>query len=594
MKWFYGMYGNVSTKNKIILSEKVNLYYNRIFEYNTNNYEEEGLYYTEFFNSNSAKSEKIGDIIILGNMHLDYVPAEIRNGKDDKKTDFYYVYVLYMKYGSKFVEYLYGKFAFIIIDKRCNNIVLIRDQFGLEQLFYTQINDCFIFANNIFLLDNFYKGNEILTEYINKFIQYNGICNFNETPYANVFRVDMAHLITYSSSSGEINDNRYWNLVDIESDNTIKFEIAKVKFKEILNSSVTEKIKNKESLGIMLSGGLDSTVIYSIVYNKDIITYSAIFDKATSCDERYFINQTLKKLPCKISKYVISDDAGFFAGFPDSYFYTSEPHLNMINKQLSENLFDAAQEDNSKYILDGFLADHILSGNIIYILDKLKKIKNYASIFKEVESYAAINNESLRGVIKHDLIKAKTNDYFVPAIDDNITDINREVLSGAKKHTGKEILVQILSTIARNFGDLELAPRYGIEVLHPYVDRKLIEFLYSLPGNFIMRNGIPKYLVKEAFKLDIPEEIIDRVNKTQHVELSHKGIEENWGSIYECLKEGIITELRCIDFDKEKWNDLLNRFRSGEEFDDKLLIYITLEMWLSLITKKFGSIKFIN
>lgn len=177
MKWFYGMYGNFSTKNKIILSEKVNSYYNRIFEYNTNNYEEEGLYYTEFFNSNSTKSEKFGDIIILGNMSLDYVPDEIRKGGDNRKTDFYYVYVLYMKYGSKFAEYLYGKFAFVIIDKKCNTVALIRDQFGLEQLFYAQVNGCFIFANNIFLLDNFYNGNEILTEYINKFIQYNGICN---------------------------------------------------------------------------------------------------------------------------------------------------------------------------------------------------------------------------------------------------------------------------------------------------------------------------------------------------------------------------------------------------------------------------------
>lgn len=594
MKWFYGVYGNVTIDNKINISEKVNSYYNRVFEFKTNNYEEEGLYYTEFLSSDSTKSEKFGDIIILGNMDLDYVPAEISNGRNDSKTDFYYVYSLYMKYGSKFVEYLYGRFAFVVIDKRCNKVVLIRDQFGLEQLFYTQINGCFIFANNIFLLDNYYNGNEILTDYVNKFIKYNGICNFIETPYANVYRVDMAHLLTYYPNSKKINNKRYWNLAKIKSDKTIKFDLAKAKCREILNCSITEKIKNKESLGIMLSGGLDSTVIYSIVFNNDIITYSAVFDKITSCDERYFIDQTLKKIPCKESKYVISDDAGFFAGFPHSYFYTSEPHLNILNKKLSENLFDAAQEDKRKYILDGFLADHILSGNIIHNLDKLKKITNYASLFKEVESYAEIVNKSIWDVIMHDLLKAKINHHFVPNIDDNITYINQEVFNGANKYTGKEMLVQILSTLARNFGDLELAPRYGIEVLHPYVDRKFIEFLYSLPGDFIMRSGIPKYLLKESFKLEIPEEIINRVNKTQHVELTHKGIEENWGTIYESLKEGIITELRCIDFDKEKWNDLLNKFRSGEEFGDKLLIYITLEIWFDLIMEKYGSIKFIN
>lgn len=91
------------------------------------------------------------------------------------------------------------------------------------------------------------------------------------------------------------------------------------------------------------------------------------------------------------------------------------------------------------------------------------------------------------------------------------------------------MIVQIRSSIARNFADFELAPRYGLECIHPFVDIELVKALYDIPGQYKCSYGVNKEILRKVSRNRLPQKIVERVVKTNHTELSQKGLRDNWG-----------------------------------------------------------------
>ncbi|BCJ98344.1 asparagine synthase-related protein [Anaerocolumna chitinilytica] len=592
MKWFFSYFSLNNIKYKLDISSKLESYYEKKSNGITNIYYNDKFYYTEFLTNNSKKIniDEEEDIIIIGDIELDNIEEILQKEQIEEKSETTILKILYKKYGDKFLDYLYGRFSFLIIDNNKNEIKLIRDQFGLKQLFYYINNEGIALSNNLFLLNDFYNETRISKRYLSNFLQYNGICDFEETPYENIYRVRMSELITYNYLNKNLQKLIYWNL---ENSNPGKYEFNMLdEFKNLLYQSTYTMIRDIDKTSLALSGGVDSSVLFSILAPKKIVAYSAVFDEVKSCDERKYIEKLAEmyKVDDKI-KYVYSDQSGLLEGFPNSFFYTSEPHINILNKKFSEELFEKALIDGKNYMVDGFFSDHILTGTILYLLDNLS-LKNGFNIIKAINTFAFSQNVSFWFVVKQYLVKAKMDNLYIPEIDYKISKAFHEKIKNAKKFNGKDIIIQIISSITRNFGDLELAPRYQIECIHPFVNRKIVEYLYYLPGNMRLHNGTPKYILREAFRKDIPPEIMDKINKTQHVELSQKGLRENWGEIFNILKEGIITKLNFVKLSKEEWIQLLLEFRSGQTFNDNIFILITLELWLNKIQNIYGEIVF--
>jgi asparagine synthetase B (glutamine-hydrolysing) len=593
MKWFFG-YISLEKKNfNIDMKSKYEEYYGISWNGKCNLIKDEIITYNEMVSNASNISEYFNkdNVIVVGEIEIDNIHELQKEYEVIFKTEEEAIIFLYHKYGTKFFQHLYGRFAFILYDYKKKSILLVRDQFGLKQLFYIEKNGCIFFANNLFLLNDFYNNNLISKTFMHNYFIYNGICDFNETPYKNVKRINVASYILIDLANNKITYEEYWKLNNIEINYKLDNKQVIKEFRKILYESTLNLIKKYENTGIALSGGIDSSIIFSLLADKNISAYSAIFDKLKSCDERYYIKLLENQYNAKKQMhYVVSDESGLFVGYPENYFFTSEPHINIINKKFSEEIFIALKKDGLNYILDGFFADHVLAGNIIYLLDSIKN-QSIISTVKAINTYALNKNISFWYVLQL-LLQAKTKKAFIPDIDKKLCDIYIDILDSEDKYNNKDMIIQIKSSITRNFGDLELAPRYEIECLHPYVNRKLIEFLYSLPGDFRLKNGVPKFILREAYKNKVPDEIMGRISKTQHVELSQKGLSDNWDQIYNDLKEGIITQLDFIPFNKVQWIEVLNKFRSGQAFNDDIFIYIVMEFWLQNVRKKFGSIQF--
>ena len=590
MKFYFGHIGNIKIDSNDII-KKYEAYYQRTFRGQVKNINKNNVSYV------AISDKKIEDyfddeLVVVGEIHLSNYEQLCTKIGDKKITEAKLIAILYRRFGIDFIKKLVGKFSMIIKEKE--KIYLIRDHLGNAQLFFYKKNNNIFFSNTLFLLEDLYSPYKIRKIFLYKFYSNVGLDDYVETPYLDVYRVLAASYMELDMIKFQCREQRYWEL---KSDtNTIlnKIEIIN-EFRERLEKCVLECVRNKSDVALALSGGLDSSVLYSILCkNKnDFVAYNASFEKVQSCDERYYIEKLKGKYKVNNVKYVISDESGVLIGYPEEYYYTSEPNMDMLNKKFAERIYNEASKENKKYMMDGYGADHILSGSILFTIDWLKKGK-YLKFIKQIERYAAKTNSNIWNVLLGEIRSAKKNKEYIPNIDNRMCSYYKSELKRIKRYTNKEMVVQVKALLSKKFHDYELAPRYGMDVIHPFLNHKLIEFLYSLPGDFLMEFGESKYIMKKAYEEDIPKEIISRIVKTEHVELVQKGLREYWSEIFNTLKNGRISSLKFLNRTKEEWIDEILRLRSGQYFEDDILVLVEMEIWLAEVEKKYGKLEYID
>ena len=501
--------------------------------------------------------------------------------------------VNYAKKGIDVIQRIAGEFSFVLIDFKKERAYMIRDHFGIKQLFWSKVDEMIVFSNFLYGLKDFYETNIISQEYVKKFYNNNGLLDFSETPYINVSRVNVASYIEIDLMYGNFCDKEYWSLIS-ERDKKNNFKLDEDGWVEKIDGLIRTSINNrkKDKMSLLLSGGLDSTTLYSYLSeedkNIDLEAFSAVFDELSSCDEREYINELVDGHSKDIFNYVSCDNAGILEGCPYSYFYTSEPHVNVINKALNEQLFNAIKNKGYRYVVDGFFADHIFGGSIYYVMDELKKCK-FLGAFNYIKEYAEASNKNIREVFWKEILPVRKKKMH--GITEQVIEENSKELSKIKKYSNCDMIVQIRSSIARNFADFELAPRYGLECIHPFVDIELVKALYDIPGQYKCSYGVNKEILRKVSRNRLPQKIVERVVKTNHTELSQKGLRDNWGEIYSVLSVGRICKLNFLNISVEEWKEKIVLFRNGEKFDDNIWILISLEMWLYSIEKKYGTVK---
>jgi asparagine synthase (glutamine-hydrolysing) len=137
-----------------------------------------------------------------------------------------------------------------------------------------------------------------------------------------------------------------------------------------------------------------------------------------------------------------------------------------------------------------------------------------------------------------------------------------------------------VGTVCSNWHDRNSAP-FGIEVRHPFLDRRLVEYVLALPGEQLFRVGSSKNLLRRSMSGILPERIRLRANKTRFLPfLDFLLLERAAGEVMELLREP-----RCADLGFVDGNALRSTYRGlahgGPDAPRCAVWYaITLEIWL--------------
>lgn len=195
----------------------------------------------------------------------------------------------YREWGVECVSQLGGMFAFAIYDEAKQRVLLARDRAGEKPLFYRRDGEQFTFASEAkALLADPACSRRVRAQSLNEYLAYGYVTGEN-TMFADIHRVAPAGRVVIDVSSGAITHDRYWTLPHTAaSASTADPEALVEELHELLKASVRRQLMADVPIGVLLSGGVDSSIVTAIaaeVSGSRIRTFTARFPGHGGFDE---------------------------------------------------------------------------------------------------------------------------------------------------------------------------------------------------------------------------------------------------------------------------------------------------------------------
>ncbi|HEY4111518.1 asparagine synthase (glutamine-hydrolyzing) [Puia sp.] len=452
------------------------------------------------------------------------------------RTDTEVIVAAFDHFGEDCLRQFDGMFAFAIWDERLQRLFIARDRFGEKPLFFYQDEQEFLFASEIKALWAAGIKKENNPRMIFNFLTIGYTQNPGngaETFFQNISRLPARSFLVYHPASGSLEISAYWD-IEVGQTQSIKEEAAIERFSQLFHESVYRRLRSDVRIGTSLSGGLDSSAVVASVLQQpdrpaDLSTFSALFPGFEK-DESGFIQLLTQRL--SLTNYSSTPSAtDLIRDFERLVYHQEEPFLSSsIYAQF--NVYGLAARHSVKVLLDGQGADEVLAGyhkyyswywQELYRSDKkafafeleaaresgvsdrwswknrlAAHLPVYAGIFLKKKRSAQQRRSS---DLSRDFIQEYGVSYYdIPHIDK---------LSGILYYnTFMNGMEELLRYADRN------SMAHGIEIRLPFLDHSLVEFVFSLPSHFKIREGWTKWLLRQSMEGLLPDEIVYRRDKT--------------------------------------------------------------------------------
>ena len=487
-----------------------------------------------------------------------YNYLELREGLEKEgvifksKTDTEVLLALYALFGPACLQKLDGMFAFVIYDKQERKLFGARDRFGEKPFYYYfDKGNEFVFASEIksLLAVGIDKAvnNTMLANFLVSNYYINNPQNLQHTFYKHILKLPAASYFTLDHRF-ELRIEEYWQVKPSAINESITFEEAREEFRHLLSQSVNYRLRSDVPVGSSLSGGLDSSSIVCLINQANKSqhikqnTFSARF-KDFNKDEGAFMQKVIDKTGAS-AYFTWPGEEGFIRDFDDLLYHQDEPFPSAsIYAQYC--VMKKAREENVTVLLDGQGADEILAGYEYYLQTYLNGLKQSGNAAYTSERELIINNNanfilqpgdvfqkpglSLKTLVKNAVRPAykliNPGKYStaankpVPLLTDEFTaslgkgwkyDFSYDQ-TNVKEHLWHSVKYHNLEDLLR-FSDRN-SMAHSREVRLPFLNTKLVEFMFTLPAEFLIQKGWTKYIMREALKDLLPPEITWRKDK---------------------------------------------------------------------------------
>tara|TARA_B100000965_G_C19602670_1_gene763757 strand:+ start:10301 stop:12166 length:1866 start_codon:yes stop_codon:yes gene_type:complete len=483
---------------------------------------------------------KIDNLVLIFNGEI-YNYIELRNFLKKKNikfktaSDTEVVLRAYQFWGKECVKFFEGMWSMAIKDTSKNILFLSRDPFGEKPLYYYYDNKNFIFGSEIkyiFNIDKRSQLKEVNINQINKYLNlgYKSLNKNDHTYFKKIRKFPSGTNLTFNLSKNFLKFQKFY-----EPKNSLGRKNFSIKIKEeehvenikfLLQESIKKRLRADVPLAFCLSGGVDSGALVSIATKKFNIKPNcySIIDKDKRYDEEKNIDHVQRDTNCKLEKIYINEDKNFLYNLEKLVNYHDSP-ISTISYYAHSKISEKASKDKHKVILSGTGADEIFTGYYDHHLFHLAEIKNLNDIrFKEnlrywkkfVKPYVRnpflqkpnifFKNTNFRKHIYLDNNKIKK--YFIKPTLEQFKE-KKISKSNLKNRMLNELFYESVPIILKE--DDFNSMFNSIENRSPYLDKKLIEYLFNIPTKFFIKNGYAKYLLRESTKNILHEKVrLDR------------------------------------------------------------------------------------
>ena len=471
-------------------------------------------------------NEKKDKVIVFNGEIYNY--KEIKKDLLDKgykfstKTDTEVILHGYEEYHEKVLDKLRGMFAFIIYDKEDNSIFGARDFYGIKPMYYYTCDDEFMFGSEIksFLgHPNFKKelNRDMLKQYLT--FQYSV---GEDTFFKNVYKLRPGHYFIYKD--GKMDIEKYYE-IDLTSDHSKNLEEWKDIIRKELNESIKyHKISDVE-VGSFLSSGVDSSIVATLSDVDKTFTVGYDNKKYSEID---YAKELSKKINVKnVSKKISKEE--YFDKFNDIQYYMDEPLADPSAAALYFVTNIASK--HVKVALSGEGADEIFGGYNIYhepySVSWYNKIPYFVRRGIGILAYPFRNHTGFNFLVRRS--KKLEDRYVGNAFIFEPSEANK-ILSYEDKRTFKEITrpyyektkgyddVSKMQYIDFNFwliGDIllkadKMSMANSLEVRVPFLDRKLISNVISIPSEYKIVGNETKYAFRQVCRETLDSKWADK------------------------------------------------------------------------------------
>ncbi len=267
---------------------------------------------------------------------------------------------LYGIYKEKFVDYLEGMFAIAIYEHKKSCFKLFRDPYGIKPLYWTFQNGSFAFSSNLTSLINCFGNSDLDINAIQEYL-FHGYCSSNSCIALNFNKLPPSCCLQFYDNIVLI--KKYKSFIDKEYKSNFDFSTSNIE--SLLKDSVSEQISNEVPMGIMLSGGVDSSLIAKYLSSdnlrpSNIKSYSVRFlDKLNSQDYSY-AEELAHTLNLNHSTININSE--------DSILQLEKASINLDEPIADTGIIgtniicEKAKSDGVKVLLSGTGADELFAG----------------------------------------------------------------------------------------------------------------------------------------------------------------------------------------------------------------------------------------
>jgi len=438
--------------------------------------------------SNQPFTDNSGRYVLVFNGEIyNYIEikSELQNQYDFKtESDTEVLLAAFIVYGKSCLEKFNGMFAFAIWDNHNKILFAARDRFGVKPFYYSQFNNAFYFSSEIKALHAAGIIKQPNEKVWASYFAYGSYGMPHETFWSNVEQLPSGHFLEFENQKFTIKKWYYFEEEVAKQPKNLTFEQAKIRYIVLLKDSINLRFRADVPVGFNVSGGLDSSVLLTLVNlqddNSKINAYT-FYTNNSDYDELPWVERMIKHTQNPLTKVLLK--ANEVPMLSEKIQWQQDEPFGGIPTLAYAKIFEQARKDNVLVVLDGQGMDEQWAGYDYYIQDNDATIQGVQDSPYKIEMLS----DSF-------LAKAEKPLYPKPFEDEVLNKQYRD-------------LFYTKIPRALRFND-RISMTFSTELREPFLDYRLVEFAFSMPLDFKIKNGISKFILREIASEYLADDLI--------------------------------------------------------------------------------------
>lgn len=502
------------------------------------------------------------------------------NGQALTHSDTEVLLGLLIQYGTKCLDWLHGFFAFSFYDTQSGQMIVARDPFGKKPFLYHLTKDGFAFSSEMKALLEWNIPRKVNYSVLHQYLQLNYVPQ-PQSMIEGVEKLKSGHYIILGQ--GGLQEYQAFYKTDCQPDlyNQYSYEEAKTELVIKMDDSVQERMISDVPLGAFLSGGIDSSVIVALAsrHTQKLNTFSVGYKENKFFDETQYAQLVAKKYNTNHHVFSLSNN-DFLENVFGVLDYIDEPFADssalpvyILSKNTRKHVTVALSGDGADEVFSGYnkhaaewkmrqtslpktivklgaplwsILPHSRNNKITNLFRQLDRFAEGAKLSTKERywRWASFNTVAKASALLHPIVLSQVNFSLME-------DEKKAILSAIKSEDFNEVLLTdvnlvLLSDMLVKVDMMSMAN--SIEVRSPFLDKRVVDFAFSLPSQYKIDGSMKKKIVQDAFREMLPPELYDRPKHGFEIPMLDWLRKELWGLINDdLLEKNFITQQGIFD-----------------------------------------------